>query len=388
MSRTRSLLLPGATALAVLALTLAAPGPARAQLKLPRPSPKAALEQTIGLTDLRITYSRPGVKGRVIWGELVPYDKVWRTGANEATTIALSSDVKVNGHPLKAGTYSLHTIPTKNDWTVIFNTEADQWGSYAYNDSADALRIKVSPQPHEFTEWMQFSFPAMSVEKATIALDWEKLRIPFEIEVNTIEQALASARAAMAALEPDNHTTAFRSASFAFQNNVAPAEARQWVDKSIAIKETWLNLRLKADMLAKEGKRAEAIEFAQRAIEGDGGRIANGAGSAGQAAHGEQHAFNVGVVNDCAGGALLALACILHGLLRGAFCNADALQAHGEARSVHHRKHTRHALVLLADEEADRAGLVAIDHGAGGRGIDAELVLDRVRAHVVACAVG
>jgi len=237
-----------------------------ADLKLPRPSPKAQVMQTIGLTDITITHSRPGVKGRMIWGELVPYDKVWRTGANEATAITFSTDVKVNGNPLAAGTYSLHTIPTKNEWTVIFNTQADQWGSYAYNDSADALRIQVKPEPHEFTEWMQFSFPALAVEKATIALDWEKLRVPFEIEVNTIEQALASARGAMAALEPDDYATAYRSASFAFQNNVALDEAKQWVDKSIAIKETWLNLRLKADMLAKEGKRAEAIGFGERAI--------------------------------------------------------------------------------------------------------------------------
>ncbi len=256
-----------AAAAAVLAVALLAGVSEGAELTLPRPSPKGQVMQTVGLTDVTITYSRPGVKGRVIWGELVPYDKVWRTGANEATAITFSTDVKVNGNPLKAGTYSLHTIPTKNDWTVIFNTKADQWGSYAYNDSADALRIGVSPQPHDFTEWMQFSFPAMSVEKATVALDWEKLRIPFEIEVNAIEQALGSARAAMAALEPDDHATAFRSASFAFQNNVAPDEARQWVDKSIAIKGTWLNLRLKADMLAKEGKRADAIKFAQRAIE-------------------------------------------------------------------------------------------------------------------------
>jgi hypothetical protein len=206
------------------------------------------------------------VKERTIWGGLVPYDKVWRTGANEATIITLSTDVKVNGKPLAAGTYSVHTIPTKNEWTLIFNTKADQWGSYSYNDSADALRIQVKPQPHEFVEWMQFSIPDVTVDKATVTLDWEKLRIPFEIQVNTVDQALASARAAMGSLAADDHGTAYRSASFAFQNNVAPDEARQWVDKSIAIKETWFNLRLKADMLAKEGKAAEAVSFGERAI--------------------------------------------------------------------------------------------------------------------------
>ena len=248
-------------AVAVLAGTSGA-----ADLKLPRPSQKAQVMQTVGLTDVTITYSRPGVKERVIWGGLVPYDKVWRTGANEATTIAFSTDVNVNGQPLKAGTYSLHTIPTQNEWTVIFNTKADQWGSYSYNDSLDALRIKVKPQPHEFTEWMQFSLPDIAVDKATIALDWEKLRVPFEIQVATVDHALTSARAAMASLAPDDYNTAFRSASFAFQNNVALDEAMTWNDKSISIKETWLNLRLKADMLAKAGKYKEAIPFAERAI--------------------------------------------------------------------------------------------------------------------------
>ncbi|RPJ43931.1 MAG: DUF2911 domain-containing protein [Candidatus Latescibacterota bacterium] len=257
---------PIAPAAALLAVAFLAGGSSGADLKLPRPSQKAQVMQTVGLTDVTITYSRPGVKGRVIWGGLVPYDKVWRTGANEATSIAFSTDVKVNGHPLKAGTYSLHTIPTTDEWTVIFNTKADLWGSYAYNDSADALRIEVKPQPHEFTEWMQFSLPAIASEKATIALDWENLRVPFEIEVNTIEQGLANARDAMASLAPDDQATAFRCASFAFQNGVAPAEAKEWVDKSISIKETWLNLRLKADMMAKEGQLKDAIAYAERAI--------------------------------------------------------------------------------------------------------------------------
>jgi hypothetical protein len=252
---------------AALAAVAVLAGASSAQLMLPRPSQKAQVMQTVGLTDVTITYSRPGVKGRVIWGGLVPYDKVWRTGANEATTILFSTDVKVNGKPLPAGTYSLHTIPTKDEWTVIFNSQADLWGSYAYNDSADALRLQVKPEPHEFTEWMQFSLPEIAVERATVALDWEKLRIPFEIQATTVEIALSNARTAMASLAADDHQTAYRSASFAFQNNVALDEAHQWVDRSISIKETWLNLRLKADMLAKEGKVSEAISFAERAIE-------------------------------------------------------------------------------------------------------------------------
>ena len=251
---------------ALVAAALLADASSAAELQLPRPSQKAQVMQTVGLTDVTINYSRPGVKGRVIWGELVPYDKVWRTGANEATSITFSTDVKVNGQPLPAGTYSFHTIPTKADWTVIFNKKVDQWGSYSYDEKEDALRVRVKAQPHEFTEWMELSLPDIAVDKATVALDWEKLRVPFEIQVETIDHALTNARAAMASLAADDYQTAFRCASFAFQNNVAPDEARQWMDKSISIKETWLNLRLKADMLAKEGKTAEAIQFAEKSI--------------------------------------------------------------------------------------------------------------------------
>src|ERR1051326_7049375 len=120
--------------------------PAFAQLTLPRPSQKSVLTQRIGLTDVTITYSRPGVKGRRIFGGLVPFGKVWRTGANEATTIAISDDVSINGKPLAKGTYSLHTIPTEGEWTLIFNKTADQWGSYSYDEKQDVLRVNVKPR--------------------------------------------------------------------------------------------------------------------------------------------------------------------------------------------------------------------------------------------------
>src|SRR5690606_2347541 len=114
---------------------------------------------------------------------------------------------------------------------------------------------------------MQFSFPEVAVDKATIALDWENIRVPFQIEMATVDHALANARAAMSSLAADDHQTAYRAAAFAFQNNVALDEAAQWIDKSISIQETWLNLRLKADMMEAQGKTSEAISFAQRAIE-------------------------------------------------------------------------------------------------------------------------
>lgn len=259
----------GAVGLVTLGLSAAAlPAHAGAPpLQLPRPSQKSELSQQVGLTKIAVVYSRPGVKNRVIWGDLVPYDKVWRTGANEATQFSVSTDVKLNGHPLPAGNYSLHTIPGQSTWTVIINKVADQWGSYDYKESEDALRFTTTPVAHEMTEWMQFSFTNLAVDKATLVLDWEKLRVPIEITVDTVGQAMTAARAAMAALDAKDDGTARRCAQFAFDNNQDLDEAMTWVDKSIAIKPGWLNLRLKANVMAKRGQFKDAAQLGQRSIE-------------------------------------------------------------------------------------------------------------------------
>ena len=156
------------TIFAVLALATAVPLAAQQsqapKIVMPRVSPKASLMQTVGLTDVTITYSRPGVKGRTIWGGLVPYDKVWRTGANEATKITFSNDVMINGQKLAAGTYSLHTIPAQSgDWTLAFNSVANQWGSFNYDQTKDALRADGSANPQASRRrWPCESRPARS----------------------------------------------------------------------------------------------------------------------------------------------------------------------------------------------------------------------------------
>jgi hypothetical protein len=148
-----------------------------------RISPKAELMQTIGFTDVKIIYSRPGVKGRIIWGKLVPYNAVWRAGANEATKITFSTDVIIEGKNLKKGSYSFFAIPGKNEWTLIFNKVADQWGAFEYNESEDALRIKVKPQKGDWEEWLAYTITKTSDKTAVIKLEWERLKIPFKVEV-------------------------------------------------------------------------------------------------------------------------------------------------------------------------------------------------------------
>ncbi len=149
-----------------------------------RVSPKATVVQTIGFTDVEIDFSRPGVKGREIWGGLVPYNKVWRAGANEATKITFSTDVKINGNNLKAGRYGFFAVPGKDKWIIIFNKVADQWGAFEYNEAEDILRIEVTPEEGYFQEWLDYTITKSSKSTAIVKLEWEELKVPFTVEVS------------------------------------------------------------------------------------------------------------------------------------------------------------------------------------------------------------
>lgn len=235
------------------------------QLRLPRPSPKASVMQNVGITEVTINYNRPGVKGRQIWGALVPYDQVWRTGANEATTIQLSDDVLINGQKLAKGLYSLHTIPGRENWTIIFNSVASQWGSYSYDAAKDALRVTVKPEKAEFREWLTFEFPEMTTDTAKVAIRWENLSVPFTIDTQTISKSLAAADKAISDAASQRWQTPYRAADFAFNNN-RMTEAQKWLDMALAEKQNTATLWLKARMLNKQGKTAEAVRAADQAI--------------------------------------------------------------------------------------------------------------------------
>jgi hypothetical protein len=255
-------------ALALLPLC-AAVSASGAELTLPRPSPKATVTQTVGLTDISVSYSRPGVKGRTIWGDLVPYDKVWRTGANEATTVTFSKEVEIQGNKLPAGTYSLHTIPTASSWTVIFNKDVDQWGSYSYKAESDALRVKVTPrQAAQPVEWMTFGFPAMSPsgDTAELVLSWDRIEVPIAIKALTVEQAFAAIDKARTDARSDAWRIPYRAADFAFNAGVKLDEAMTWVDQSLAAETNYFNLQLKAKLLAKKGDAKGALATAEKAL--------------------------------------------------------------------------------------------------------------------------
>jgi hypothetical protein len=248
----------------IASLPLAAQTPPPA-LKLPRVSQHMVATQTVGLTDITVDYSRPAVKGRAIWGALVPYDKVWRTGANEATQISFSDDVTINGQPLPKGTYSLHTIPGKDSWTIIFNKTAKQWGSFNYKQEDDALRVTAKPEKATFHELMSIEFPQVTNDNATLAIRWENIRVPFTVGTNTTAKVMADANAAVAAAAATDFQTPLRAAGFAFDAGNSD-QATKWVNQSLKVKQTANNLYLKARIQAKNGDKAGAIASAESAL--------------------------------------------------------------------------------------------------------------------------
>lgn len=251
----------------MIAIALAAVAPVGADFVPPRVSPQASVSQTIGTTQLTIAYSRPSVKDRVIWGALVPYDQVWRTGANEATTFTVADNVTLNGSPLPAGTYSLATIPGKTDWTIAFNKDRELWGMYQYKPENDALRLAVKPMEAPFTESLEFSFPTVTEDSATVVMRWERLAIAFTVKVDVVATTLARARVAVAAAAVDDWRTPFMAANYFIGKENHATEAMQWLDRSIKAQETPQNLGAKARALGAAGDTVQAITLAKRAIE-------------------------------------------------------------------------------------------------------------------------
>jgi len=231
---------------------------------LPRVSSNASVGQTIGLTEVQITYGRPSVRGRTIFGDLVPFDEIWRTGANEATTISFSTPVRIEGEPLETGTYAFFTIPGQDTWTLIFNNEPEQWGAFNHDSSTDALRVQVEPESAPSQELMTFSFENVTDTSATGVLRWSETRVPFEISTSTAENLRT--RAERTVSQTDDWQVPLRYAEYALENEVLLEEALDWTDRSIEIEERFANLRIKAHLLAATGQFKRAIDAANDAV--------------------------------------------------------------------------------------------------------------------------
>jgi len=231
------------------------------------------LKQRVGMTDIEVVYSRPGVKGRTIFGGLVPYGQVWRAGANAATTITFSTAVKLNGTNVPAGVYALFTIPGEKEWIVILNTNPKQWGAYQYKQADDFTRIKAAAVAlADPVETFLIDINDIRDDSATLNLAWEKTRVTVKIEVDVVSFAVPKIEAAMAAEGP--RKPYFQAAQFYFEHGLDLQKARAWIDTALAEKANPYGLNLKAKILEKLGDNAGAVAAAKRALELNAGKDA------------------------------------------------------------------------------------------------------------------
>lgn len=236
-----------------------------AQLKLPAASSAQTITQGLGIENVTLNYSRPSMNGRKIFGELVPYNEVWRTGANTNTTLSFEGDVTLNGHKLTAGTYALFTIPNKNEWTVIISKNTKQWGAYTYNQSEDALRFNVKPQNLSTpVETFTISFDNVTPTDAVLTLAWEKTAVKVDLKVNQQAKIIASIDEAM----KGDKKPYFAAAQYYFNNNLDEKKALAWFDEAAKAQPKAAHvLYWKAKAQLKAGDKKGALETATKGVE-------------------------------------------------------------------------------------------------------------------------
>ncbi len=257
------------SALAPLALAsglLAQP----AQVQFPAPSPACTLKQRVGLTDIEIVYSRPGVKDRPIFGGIVPYGEVWRTGANASTKISFSTPVQLDGHEVPAGTYALFTIPTEDEWTIILSKDTKGYGAFGYSQANDLLRFKAKPIGLPIkVESFTIDINHIRDESATMVLLWDETCVPIKIEVDVSSKVLPEIETAMAAPGKKSAELYFQAATFYFDHDQDLKKALAWLDSGLQDKPeiAFELLYLKAKILAKQGDKDGAIAAAKASSE-------------------------------------------------------------------------------------------------------------------------
>ena len=232
---------------------------------LPRASPNASVGQTIGVTEVDVTYARPSQRGRTLYGELVPYGEVWRTGANEATVFTTSTDLMVEGQALPAGTYSLFTIPGEDTWTVIFNETAEQWGDYEYDEAEDALRVEVEPETDEAAEMLTLSFTDVTDDEAVFHIHWGDVRVPVRLAADT--EAIMLERGEASVAEATTWQAPYQYAAYAVRDSIHLDAAQSWLARSIEMDRNPTNVRMLAMLHAKRGEWAEAVSTGEEALD-------------------------------------------------------------------------------------------------------------------------
>ncbi|MBK9762264.1 MAG: DUF2911 domain-containing protein [Flavobacteriales bacterium] len=232
---------------------------------LPQPSPLGKVEQVVGLTNVSVTYSRPSAKGRTIFGELVPMDAVWRTGANKATLFTTDGTIMIDGQKLEKGEYSLFTIPHKETWEIIFNKNMELWGEDDRKEEEDVLRVKAPTAKCNDTETFTIEIADVKDDKASLVLRWANTEVRLPIEAPATEQGIANIQKALA--EPDVKSGGYNGAArFALDRNVMTKEALEWATKSVAMEKKFYNVHTLARAQAANGMNKEATATAEESM--------------------------------------------------------------------------------------------------------------------------
>jgi len=235
-------------------------------LVLPLQSQKAVVTQRIGVTDITITYHRPLAKGRKVFGDVVPYGKVWRAGANENTTIEFSDPVTIEGKPLDAGIYGLHMIPNEDHWTVIFSKTSTAWGSFSYDEKEDALRVDVKPQTSAEQNALLYEFDELQPESAVVTLKWAGVAVPFRINVDVNKYAVASIHRQMRGLVRFTWDGWDDAATYMLENNLDLEEALADSDRSLQVEERFDNLITRSRILEAMHRDDDAKATREKAL--------------------------------------------------------------------------------------------------------------------------
>ena len=236
-------------------------------LDLPRQSQHAVASQRLGITDITITYHRPLVNNRKVWGTLVPYGQVWRAGANENTTITFSDPVVIEGKPLEKGTYGLFMIPAENEWNIVFSKNHTSWGAFTYDQKEDALRVAVKPQTSNFHDALTYDFDQLKPDSALVTLRWEKIAVPFKVSVDVPHITQQSLEKQLRSLSQYTWVSWDEAASYLLDNKLDPQLALKYADTSIQNEERFENLITKSRALEQQNKKGEALALRNKAFE-------------------------------------------------------------------------------------------------------------------------
>jgi hypothetical protein len=265
----------------IVALVLAGTA-VQAQLTTPQPSPAASVTQVVGLTDIVVKYSKPGMKGRTVFGDIVPFDKIWRTGANKSTSISLSTDVTIGGKEVKAGTYALFTIPGKSEWVVILNSNTELWGAGGYEEEKDVARFTVkSSMLKDQVETFTIGFSHLDGANGHLNISWENTNVTILIETAATKMVEDQIKELL--VDGPNAAIYYNAARFYLDNDKDLNQALTWINMAIDKRpDAFWYIHQKANIQAKLGNTKEAIATAEKSMnmakeneDGDYGYVAN-----------------------------------------------------------------------------------------------------------------